>query len=37
MNRFEIPGTIFAFLIVVGLIAVIGKGFWMASSWVIGG
>jgi len=27
VNRFEIPGMIFAFLLVVGAIAVIGKGF----------
>jgi len=36
VNRFELPGMIFAFLLVVGAIAVIGKGFWMVSSWVIG-
>jgi len=32
VNRFELPGMIFA-LLVVCAIAVIGKGFWMVSLW----
>lgn len=36
MTRYEIPGMIFAFLLVVGAIAVIGKGVWWLGSWVLG-
>ena len=37
MNRYEIPGMIFAFLLVMGFIAVIGKGVWWLGSLVFGG
>ena len=34
VNRYEIPGMLFAFLLVVGAIAVIGQGVWMLGSLV---
>ncbi len=37
MNRFEIPGTIFAFLLVIGAILAIGKGVFMLGCLVMGG
>ena len=37
MNRFEIPSMIFAFLLVVGALALIWIAFWMLGAWVFGG
>lgn len=34
MTRFDLPGMIFAFSLVVGAIAVIGKWLWMVATWL---
>lgn len=34
MTRYEIPGMIFAVSLVIGAIAVIGKGVWLTATWL---
>jgi len=37
MNRFDIPGMIFAFLLILTAVAYAWRGFWLTSSWMFGG